>query len=425
VPYRRVAVRGTLVALVALQVAACTGSGGTSPTTSSTPQAPTTTIRFDDGVLRVGAILPSGSVAPDLGVSMQAALEVATKEINDAGGVNGTPVSVTIVDEGETVASATGAVKSLIDSGVDAVIGPTASTNLLSTLATSVQAGALTCTPTGSALALDDYPSSGLLVRTVPSDSLQASAIAQIVSDTGEKDAAIVFLDDAFGRPLATAVSEAMGDNTTIIGTYGFAAGQVPSADIVQKVVDVSPSVIVVIADAVTGPAIISAIDDASRQRPIFVTNDSLRRPDPNASPFAADLVDARFAGAAPTAYPPSGPFRDALASLDPNAGGLYAVNAYDCLALIALGANVSGSDDGRRIAASLPELTSTGTACTSYTACTEALKEQRNIDYDGPGQFLSIDAKGQTTSARFEVFTFDAATGRDIVKSRLVVGSP
>ncbi len=411
-----------LVAL--LGVAACTGSEGAAPVTSGAA-APTTTERAPDGVLNIGAILPSGGVAPDLGVSMRAALTVAENEINAAGGVNGRPLSVTIVDEGETVASATGAVKSLVSADVDAIIGPTSSTNLLSTLATSVQAGVLTCTPTGSALALDDYPADGLLVRTVPSDSLQATAIAQIVSDTGENDAAIVFLDDAFGRPLATAVRDAMSGSTTVVGAFAFAAGAVPLPETVQKVVDASPSVVVVIADAITGPAIISAIDGASPQRPTFVTNDSLRRPDPNASPFAPDLVENRFAGAAPSAYPPNGPFSEDLSTVDPNAGGLYAVNVYDCLTLIALGATATNSDDGRTIAAALPDLTSTGTACMSYTACSQALQEQRNIDYDGPGQFLSIDGAGRTTSAQFEVFSFDPTTGRDIVKSRLVVGSP
>ncbi len=413
-----------LLALFA--VAACSSGDGATPTTTTVANSATsTTERPDDGVLTVGAVLPSGGAAPDLGVSMRAALQVAEREINDNGGIDGRPLSVTIVDEGDTVASATGAVKSLVDVGVDAIIGPTSSTNLLSTLATSVEAGVLTCTPTGSALALDDYPANGLLVRTVPSDSLQATAIAQLVSDTGENDAAIVFLDDAFGRPLATAVRDAMGASTSIVGAFPFPAGQVPEPATVQRVVEAGPSVIVVIADAVTGPAIISAIDDASTDRPLFVTNDSLRRPDPNASPFAADLVENRFAGAAPAAYPPAGSFRDALTAADPNAGGLYAVNAYDCLTLIALGAVAANADDGRTIAAALPDLTSTGTACSSYTECTQALRQGRNIDYDGPGQFLSIDTKGRTTSAQFDVFTFDPASGRDIVSSRLVVGSP
>jgi branched-chain amino acid transport system substrate-binding protein len=412
--------------LVALcSVAACSGDDAAPTSTSTTIAAPTTTERPDDGVLRVGAIIPSGGVAPDLGVSMRAALQLAEQEINDNGGVNGRPVSVTVIDEGDTVASATGAVNSLVDAGADAIIGPTSSIHLLSTLASSVQAGVLTCSPTGSALALDDYPANGLLVRTVPSDSLQATAIAQIVSDTGENSAAIVFLDDAFGRPLATAVRDAMGTNTPIVGTFPFRAGEVPDDATIQKVVDAAPSVVVVIADAITGPAIISALDAADPTRPTFVTNDSLRRPDPNASPFPADLVDTRFAGAAPAAYPPDGAFRDALTAVDPNAGGLYAVNAYDCLSLIALGATATGSDDGRDIAAALPDLTTTGNACVSYTECTLALKAQRNIDYDGPGEYLSIDAKGRVTAAQFDVFTFDADTGRDVVKSRLVVGSP
>ncbi len=407
-----------------LWLAACSSGGDTGVTSTTVESAPTSSVRPDDGVLAIGAVIPSGGALPDLGASMRAALELAKSEINDAGGIEGRPLVLTIIDEGESTASAIGAVNSLVDSGVDAIIGPTSSINLLSTLSTTVPAGVLTCSPTGSALALDDYPADGLLVRTVPSDSLQAEAIAQVVSDTGANDAVIVYLDDAYGRPLATAVRDAIADAPEVLAAVPFPADEVPPPASVQRVVDAAPDAVVVIADAVTGPAIISAIETASTGRPTFVTNDALRRPDANATPFQADLVDSRFSGVAPPALPPQGAFAAALAALEPSATGLYATNVYDCLTLLALGSIATGSDDGREIAAALPELTSTGTRCTSFSTCLPVVQERRNIDYDGPGLFLGIDANGRTTGARFDVFTFDAETGRDIVSSSLDVGS-
>jgi branched-chain amino acid transport system substrate-binding protein len=411
--------------LVALAVlAACSGDGDSAVTTTTGAPTPTTSPRTDDGVLAVGAIIPSGGALPDLGASMRGALEVARNEIDDAGGIGGRPLRLTIIGEGESTASAIGAVNSLVDSGVDAIIGPTSSVNLLSTLSTAVQAGVLTCTPTGSALALDDFPADGLLVRTIASDSLQAEAIAQVASDTGANDAVIVYLDDAYGRPLAAAVSDAIGNNPPVLAAVPFPADEVPPPASVQRVVDAAPDAVVVIADAVTGPAIISAIEAASAGRPTFVTNDALRRPDANATPFPTDLVDSRFSGVAPAALPPQGTFASALAVVEPAATGLYATNAYDCLTLIALGSIATGSDDGRTIAAALPELTSTGTRCIGFSTCLPVVQDRRNVDYDGPGLFLGIDASGRTTGAQFDVFTFDAETGRDVVSSSLVVGT-
>ena len=420
-PSRRVAARGGLVALLVL--AACS-SDDTASTTTTVAPAPTSSIRPDDGVLTIGAIVPSGGVLPDLGASMRAALTVAEQEINAAGGIDGRPLALTVIDEGESSASAIGAVNSLVDSGVDAIIGPTSSINLLSTLSTAVQAGVLTCSPTGSALALDAYPADGLLVRTVASDSLQAQAIAQVVSDTGANDAVIVYLDDAYGRPFATAVRDAIGANPEVIAAVPFPADQVPPAASVQRVVDAAPDAVVVVADAVTGPAIISAIEAASPGRPTFVTNDALRRPDANATPFQADLVESRFSGVAPAAIPPPGSFATALATVDSAATGLYSTNVYDCLTLIALGSIATGSDDGRTIASALPDLSSTGTRCISFSTCLPVVQDRRNIDYDGPGLFVSIDATGRTTGAQFDVFTFDADTGRDGVTAQVVAGA-
>lgn len=411
--------------VVSLALAACSGGDDDAAVTTTTAvDAPTTTVpRADDGVLTIGAVVPSGGVLPDLGASMRAALEVARTEIDDQGGVDGRPLRLTVIDEGESTASAIGAVNSLVDSGVDAIIGPTSSINLLSTLSTAVQAGTLTCTPTGSALALDDYPADGLLVRTIASDSLQAEAIAQVASDTGANDAVIVYIDDAYGRPLAAAVRDAIDDNPLVLAAVPFPADEVPPPASVQRVVDAAPDAVVVIADAVTGPAIISAIEAASAGRPTFVTNDALRRPDANATPFQADLVESRFSGVAPAALPPQGSFATALATVDSTATGLYATNVYDCLTLIALSSIATGSDDGRVLAAALPELTSTGTRCISFSTCLPVVQDRRNIDYDGPGLFLGLDANGRTTGAQFDVFTFDTDTGRDIVSAQVVVG--
>ena len=92
----------------------------------------------------------------------------------------------------------------------------------LSDLDAPVSAGILTCSPTASAMALDNYPDSGLFFRTIPSDSLQMVAIAHVAERTGSTSIAIGYLDDAYGRDLAEALSR--GRPT---GTVGARRGRV------------------------------------------------------------------------------------------------------------------------------------------------------------------------------------------------------
>ena len=415
----------TAVALaVSLTFAACSDGGDATPSTTTQLASPTTALPVDDGILRVGAVLPSGGSAPDMGVSMRAALELAETEINDAGGVLGRPIEVRVVDEGDNKAAADLGVQELVRDGFDAIIGPTSSLHLLETLDTAVRAGVLTCAPTASAMSLDAFPAQGLLVRTVPSDSLQAAAIARVADDTGRDDAVVVYLDDGYGRPFGTEVERELRDGgTTVLGTFGFTPGDVPDPAAITAIEVLEPGVIVVIADAVTGPAIVTALDDAAPSSDAqFIVNDAMRRPDAAAAPYRAELA-TRILGVSPRAYPQAGPFLDAITAIDPAAGGLFAANVYDCLNLIALAAHVSGSTVGGEFAGAFPGLSANGSSCPSFAACLDIVEAGRDVDYDGAIGFLTIDDAGLTSSAVFDVFAVDPASGRDVHDSFLTIG--
>jgi len=365
-----------------------------------------TTVRPDDGELLIGAILPRNGVASELGLAMDDALTLALGEINAANGVNGVPVRVIVREEGDNEATASLAMLELIELGVDAIIGPTSSTNTLATLGTAVEAGILTCSPTASALALDEFPDNGLFIRTIASDSLQAKGLAVLVESTGTSSAVVVYIDDNFGRPFAQAARLAvLAEGTSVTAMVGFDSSEDSIAAAVEAVV--------VIADGTTGPAVISAIDSASIISPTYVVNDAIRRPSSSAQPFGRSL-NSRIVGVSPLAYPTSQVFMDALRAVNPVTTGLFAANAYDCLNAIALAAVAAESDRPTAIARQIPGVTDQGTPCTSFTICIAALEAGRLIDYSGPGRDLTIGADGELLTTAFERFTFEA-DGRDI----------
>ena len=127
--------------------------------------------------------------------------------------------------------------------------------------------------------------------------------------------------------------------------------------------------------------------------------------------------------GVAPVAYATSPAFTQALLGVDPTTTGLYAHNAYDCLAIIALAAQATGSNQPRDLADAVSTVTTSGTGCTTFIACGAALTEGRNINYNGPIGNLSIGPSGNVTTADFDRFRFDAS-GRDVSDGTITIGN-
>jgi len=401
-------------------VAACSTSGERGAVTVETVPATSTTTHPNDGALVIGAILPRSGSAADLGSSMSEALAVGVAEVNADGGVYGKPIRLITAEEGTNPATAELAVQALAPR-VDALIGPTSSLNTLGTLSSAVGAGVLTCSPTATALALDNFPDDNLFFRTIPSDSLQAGAIAKLVEASGSRRAVVMYLDDGYGRPFGEAAETAIAAlGTTVAATIGFTANEDSISAAVKDVLTNEPEVVAVIADGVTGPAIINAIDAAAPGQLLYVVNDAMRRPAPSAQPFSPELA-LRVSGVSPVAYTNSAAFSQALQSVNPAATGLYAQNAYDCLAIIALAAQVVGSDQPTEIASAVSSVSSSGSSCTMYSACSDLLSDGRNIDYNGPSGNLAIDANGNVVAANFEKFRFDSS-GRDVADGTVAI---
>lgn len=412
--------------------AACSNDGTTTPTTTPpTTVAPSTTVRADDGTLVIGVVAPTSGPAAGIGASVLDGVTLAVELINESGGVNGQQVRLVERDEGDNAAAAALAVQDMVELGADAVIGPTSSLNVLATLSTSVDNGLLVCSPTASAMALDDFPDDGLFVRTVPSDSMQASALGALVEQTGNERISVVHIDDDFGRSLARAVSAAIeARGSTVQSVSAFSSNEVSISAVVDRVQADEAEVVVVLADGSSGPAVITAIDDAADDtpfadgdapEPLFIVNDAIRRPLDQAAPFDPDLA-GRIIGVSPITYPGDDFLLALHERVDPDTDGPFAENAYDCTVAIALAAASAEGSMPREIAAMLASVTTSGTQCSTYAECLEALRAGRNIDYDGPGSSLGIGLDGELTSAYFDRFTFDIS-GRDVNTGYIAIG--
>ena len=392
---------GATLVLAAVTLAGCTGGAGdddTSPSTSLANTTTTTIERPNDGVLKIGVFLPRTGEGAQLGEPMIAAVVDAIDQINEAGGVFGTDVQSEIVDEG----GGTGP-DLLLSSGVDAIVGPASSRVALTHLASMVQpsTGVVTCSPTATAVAFDDFPDNEFFFRTAPSDSLQMVAIARRVQDTGIESVAVGYLDDPYGRGLVDRFAEAArARGLEVQAQVGFSGDQDDLSRVVVDLTAGSPGVIVVLGDADDGSRLLAALDGAAPE--------SLRRV----------IVNDAIRDARPTIQALSDGFRELLVGVAPAArsqspegpDGFFTAHAVDCVNLIALAALVAGSDSPTRIKSKVGEVASGGRVCTSFAGCVALLDQDLQIDYNGASGSVDLsNSAGDPVRAWFETFSFDA----------------
>jgi len=399
-----------LLAVALSTIAACTG--GTSDATPTFSAASPTTapaVDADDGVLTIGLLIPLSGDGALLGRSIREGVTLAVADVNAAGGVQGSPVRLAVREEGQSNTETQSAIVKLEESGVDAIIGPISSVVALTSLDQIVGRDLVACSPTASALALDDFPDRGLFLRTIASDSLQAAAIAQEVERTGTTRAAVVFIDDAYGRPFADAVqTELVRRGIAVSLSTPFDPDGTSTTNVAQAVAADASDTVVVLAAASDGPAMLAALTRTQGERkPTYIVNGAQQGE--ALSVVAASLGDrVRGVRAVATGFNPD--FDKRLALNSPGTAGLYALNAYDCATLLALAAE-SGAT--RAMLAGVAVAASTGGSnCASFAECAGVISSGRNVDYEGPGGRLALTTDGSLANATFEVFSYDE-TGR------------
>lgn len=412
------AARGAAL-VVALAIAAgCSDESGADPDeTAATTTTVVEQVHASDGRLTIGVMLPPAATL--LHDPISNGVQSAIEQINLAGGVFGRRVELVMADEGDTAASGSDAVQALLDANVDAIVGPASSIVALNTLQAVVSNGVLACSPTAAALALDDFPDDGLFFRTVPSDSMQAKAIVQAAESTGVLSVAIAYVDDAYGRPLSAAVTDALASfPIEIVESVPFSSGDDELDAEVDRIVASGARVVILLAGSNDGTQFLEALSEVEGSMfDGIIVNDALRAPE-SAQRIAGlpARIRGNILGVAPQAQSddPERPF-------DP--GGPFATQAFDCVNLITLAAGVADSDVGAQIAARLPSVSSGGSGCRTFADCSGKLASGLEVDYDGPSGLTEIGSNGDPRSANFDLFEF-GDDGRDVPEGLLSVDS-
>ncbi len=383
-----------IVSASALTLAACGGGDSSDDKDKDVAKG--------NGELVIGSLLPQTGSLAFLGPPEFAGVDLAVKEINEAGGVNGKDVKHVKGDSGDADSGiAPAETDKLIKAGSDVIVGA-ASSGVSMTVIDKIQsAGVVMFSPANTSTAFDEKPYDGadLYFRTAPSDVLQGAVVSNLLVKDERANVALLARQDSYGETLAAEIKkglEAAGSKVSVTSFYGEKAASFDAQ--VDEVAASKPDAIVLIAFDETKKIIpqLVAKNVGPQDVPTYFVDGNTA--DYSTESFKAELKGVK--GTIPGAEAPE-EFRKRLLEVDPKLTDFsYAGESYDAVVVSALAAIAAGDDSGEAVASEIVNVTKGGEKCTTFKECAALLKDGKDIDYDGVSGPIELGATGSPTAA-------------------------
>ncbi len=373
-----------------------------------------------EGVLNLGYVLPQSGQLAFLGPPQIGAVELALEDINGAGGVLGNDVTISGADEaGDTTVAAESAER-LVGEGVNAIIGAASSDMSRAFVDSVTSAGVLQCSGSNTAPVFSDNDYNGLYFRTAPTDALQGPVLADIVIEDGNSNPAVLARADDYGQGLLDATVGALEDQGASIAAEIVYDPEAANFDAeVNEVVGSGADSVILISFDEGAQILAGLIEEGFGPGSVGVYGaDGLSSGD------LPELVDPDDPGVLDgmrgTAPGPDAPeeWLDRLREATGSDDTIYAAEVYDCVTIIALAAEIAGSDDAADFAPEMVGVTSDGEECDSYATCKELIDDGQDIAYQtlsGVSLIETETGNGEPSSGLYQIWEFDAEGNFDV----------
>ena len=177
-----------LAVVMAASLSACGGSGSASTTTAAAGEAKAegeskaseSSAAADGASFKIGGIGPVTGGAAVYGLAVQHGAEIAVKEINEAGGINGYPVEFQFQDDEHDAEKSVNAYNTLKDWGMQALMGTVTSAPCIAVADNTAADNMFQITPSGSAVECAANPN---VYRVCYSDPAQGTASAKYIGE--------------------------------------------------------------------------------------------------------------------------------------------------------------------------------------------------------------------------------------------------
>ena len=210
------------VAAVSMVAASLAGCGSKSDNTASTDTTADSATAGD--TLKIGGIGPITGGAAVYGLAVKNAAELAVKEINEAGGINGMQVEFKFEDDEHDAEKSVNAYNSLKDWGMQMLMGTVTSTPCTAVVEKTHEDNMFQLTPSGSAVESIKYDNA---FRVCFSDPGQGTASAKYIGENklASKVAVIYNSSDVYSSGIyAKFAEEAANQNFEIVSAEAFTA---------------------------------------------------------------------------------------------------------------------------------------------------------------------------------------------------------
>ena len=359
------------------------------------------------GPVKIGSLMDLTGELGEFGGPMNEAVRLAGEHVNAAGGVlDGRMIEILTEDGATSDVTSVDAARKLVNvDGVTGLVGPLASGVTLAVAnAVTVPNQVPQISPSATAPPLTILEDDDFLFRTAPSDSFQGVILADLAWELGYRNAAALFVNNAYGQGLADQFVEsftALGGEVTAIAHE---SGQPTYASELTQATANGPDVLVAISYPVSaGVYIREAIDSGAADTFLFVDGS---RSEELIAAFDGGELEGSY-GTAPGAVDNEGTqtFDAEFAEFAPDAGGIFLRESYDAAIILALAVEAAGSDDPVAVRDAMRAVSGgTGTVVgpgkAEIARALELLRNGEEINYQGASGPVDLDANGDVSGA-------------------------
>ena len=364
-----------------------------------------------DCAITVGVVMELTGPAGEYGQAGAKSVEMAFRDLNDAGGPHGCKLVADTRDSQSQGALAVDAANQLVQlKKVPAIIGGIISSVSIPILTSVtgpgkiVQVSPASSSPTLTALGREGK-TNGMFFRTITSDALQGTAAAKFAIDQGLKKIAVIHVNNDFGVNMLAEFAKAykaLGGEIVSVSPYNEKQSSYDAE--ASKGIAAKPDALYLIATPVDGATIARAwISEGGPAK--FLLNDGMNSPDFIASVGAKYLNEAygTSSGTSPTASTEyfNANYKAFSGGIDPS--NPAADRAYDAGAIVGLAIAAAPSQDPIAIRDAMYKVTSPdGEAIhagkADFAKALELLKAGKPIRYEGVIGPVAFDQYGDIT---------------------------
>jgi branched-chain amino acid transport system substrate-binding protein len=361
--------------------------------------------------ITIGVVMELTGPAGEYGQAGAKSVEMAFRDFNEAGGVNGCKLVTDTRDSQSQANVAVDQATQLVNiKKVPVIIGGIISSISIPILTSvTAPAGVVQVSPASSSPTLTELgregKTNGVFFRTITSDALQGTAAAKYAMDQGLKKLAIIHVNNDFGVNMVKefkAAYEKLGGTITSVTPYN--EKQASYASEASAAMKGDPEALYLVSYPVDGATIARAwISGGGPQK--FLLNDGMNSSDFIGSVGAQYLNDAfgTSSGTSPTASTEyfNANYESFSGGIKPDAPA--ADRSYDAGAIVALAVAKAGKGDAAAIKAAIPEVVAAdGTPIHAgkdeFAKALALIKEGKPIRYEGVIGPIAFDQYGDIT---------------------------